>query len=423
MKTLLFITLTICIISCATKEEENIYHGEIVKLLDELSTDSLDIQKILGEEYYHTSYKIKNGKILLGGGYQKFRTKEEDTSLIFVIDIANKKLISKIVDPVNRYIDRVYDLVNDSTLLVMHILDNEYVYLIDIATNKTEKKYIRFNETANRPASIDANGSQLLMTQNVYGFAIADLNNLKGEVFVNSSFYIPHSTVSYPIDADLNLLSGTKIYDSIREKRVTGYAIDKAGEVKWEKSIPDNKQEISSVSLRFFNLLNRFIVKYNNRVESWNRDAGWQIWQFTTKTPIEDAYMVGDKLVTYEYYALEDINGPDYAFRLMTESERKKIKYHEEFNIIDLHTGEKLWSKRLDAPILDDNLYSTPTKYGVVDDKLVLINHYEKSVIDINTLEEQKVHSDIGYGYWGFDTIMDSKTGDLYLEYENVLYW
>lgn len=154
------------------------------QFLKSYAIDSLNIQNIIGEDMFFSSisYRMANGKLLVEGIEKKNRFSDTAPKLIFVVDLEKKKLLSTVTDPVKNHLDLTFNLWNDSTLVLMHSLTNEKVYLINIYNHKVDERQIHFDESANRPHTIDANGEQLLMTNNVYGFAVADLNTLQGKV-------------------------------------------------------------------------------------------------------------------------------------------------------------------------------------------------------------------------------------------------
>lgn len=404
------IVIVICLLSCSSEKKSN---NDMEGLIKKYAINSLNIQDMIGEDNYMLSYKIKNGKLLIAGMRNKERTSDNYTSLIFVIDIENKKLLSTIEDPVKDYVGLRYEMVDDSTLFFTHILTRNEIYLTNIFSHNIEKKYMKFDKSANRPGIIDANGKQLFMTGNVYGFAVADLDKLKGQVFDNSSFHTSQSVVSYPIDEKLNLLSGTFVNDSIYRDIITVYAINEKGDVKWTKTLPPIEYELGqSGAFSFFNFKNCFIVRYHNNVECWDKTDGKLIWNFVNEHPITEAYMVGNKLVMYSSNAEKVVLSDDEK-----ENEKAKEKfYRENFVIIDLDNGKPIWNKSTNG---------ITTSFGILNDDLLLINKKEKLLINISNGEEQNIESalqlssDSAY----FEQIMDTKTGKLYLKFNGVLYW
>lgn len=409
MRDIFIILIATCLLSCTLKTESN---NNIEGLLQKYCTDSLDIQKLIGSENYMLSYKIKKGKLLIQGGRNKERTSDNYTSLIFVIDIENKKLLTTIEDPVKDYIGLKFDLVDDNTLFLTHILTRNEIYLINIHTHETEKKHLQFDKSANRPGKIDINGNQVFMTKNVYGFAVADLRILEGKVFVNSHFSTSRSTVSYPIDTELNLLSGTLQYDSLYNEIITLYAIDNFGKTKWEKALPPVKYDLDySGAFSLFNFQKGFIVRYHNNVECWDKTDGKLVWSFANEYPITKSYMVGNKLIVYSFF--------DSTRMIPSQDEERNQKiidgYKEQFKIIDLETGQVKWSK---------NINGTSSGIGILNDKLVIINKKEKIMVNIDNGEEQETPLDLDIdSYNQFDHSIDTKTGKLYLDYKGALYW
>lgn len=406
------IAMAICLLSCSSESKSN---NDMQQLLKSYSMDSLNIQNIIGEGmfYFHGSYKINNGKLIAGGMRNNERASDNYTNLLFVIDLENKQLLSTVKDPAKDYVDLAFNLWDDSTLVAMHSLKNEEVYLINIYNHEVDKRYIQFDESANRPATIDANGKQLFMIQNVYGFAVADLNTLKGKVFANSSFSTSKSTVSYPIDKALNLLSGTFEYDpnfsENHRESITIYAVDTASKVKWKKALSFIKYDDLD-AFNFYNYAGYFIVKYHNTVECLDKENGKLVWNFINEHPITQTFMVGNKLVVHSSSAGNVIPSEN-------ESEMRKIKetyYREEFKIIDLESGKVLWSK---------NLSGTNSEVGIIGGNVLVYNDKNAFILNLEKMQEQSMKQKMDLNQSSFKNIMDTKTGKLYLEYNGMLYW
>ncbi len=404
--------MVICLLSCSSENKSN---NDMELLLKSYSTDRLSIQDLIGEDmfYFHSSYKINNGKLIACGMRNSERTSDSYNSLLFAIDLENKQLLSTVTDPVKDYVDLTFNLWDDSTLVVMHSLKNEEVYLINIYNHEVDKRYIQFDESANRPATIDVNGKQLFMIQNVYGFAVADLNTLKGKVFANSSFSTFKSTVSYPIDKELNLLSGTFEYDpkfsENHRESITIYAIDAASKVKWKKALSFIKYDDLD-AFNFYNYASCFIIKYHNTVECLDKKNGRLVWHFTNEHPITQTFMVGNKLVVHSSSAGNVIPSEN-------ESEMKKIKetnYREEFKIIDLESGKVLWNK---------NLSGTNSEVGIIGGNLIVYNDKNAFILNLEKMQQHSMKQTMDLNQSSFKNIMDSKTGKLYLEYNGMLYW
>jgi len=394
-----------------TKMESN---NELEATFKTYRTDSVDIQKVIGKDFFfYNDYKIKNGKLLVEGMEEKNRFSDEATKLIFIIDIKSKKLISTIMDPAKDYVDLAFDMVDDTTLLIMHSLTNDEIYLINIFNQKVEKQHIQFDESANRPHIIDAIGKQLFMTCNVYGFSVADLSSLKGKVFVNSSFSTSQSVVSYPLDEHLNLLSGTVKYDSLYNEKITLYAIDNLGNTKWEKELPAiNYANDYSGAFTFFNFKNGFIVRYYNKIEYWDKKLGTLIWEFANEHPISQINLVGNKLIVYSYFNSTGMIPSDDEVR------NQKIKENviENYHILNLDTGNIIWSKESKGE---------SSKFGIIAQILLIGNNKHIEIINFGDNFSTKLY-DNTISKWDevfFKQIIDTKTGKLYLEVNEVLYW
>lgn len=407
------IAMVMCLFSCSLESKRN---NNMEQLIKSYATNSLNIQNIIGKDmfYFNRSYKIKNGKIIASGMRDKERTSNNYTNLIFVIDIKSEKLISTIEDSKKHYYDLVYEMINDSTLFFTHILQKEEIYLVDIFNENMEVKNIEFVSEGNIiPAIIDANGKQLFMTCSVYGFAIVDLDKLEGKVFHNSSFSVFQSVVSYPIDAKLNLLSGTFRYDpdfnNNDRKSITLYAIDDKSQVKWEKELPFIKYNISD-AFYFYSYGSYFIIKYHNAVECLNKKNGKSVWSFINEEPITQTFMIGNKLVVHSSSANNVIPSEN-------ENEMKKIKdtyYREVFKIVDLENGKVLWSK---------NLSGTKSEIGILGNDVFVYNDKDAFVLNLENMQELPIIQTMDLNQSGFKNIMDTKTGKLYLEHNGILYW
>lgn len=407
MRYIYILLIAVCLFSCTKKKNDNNEDNkEMKELLQKYCTDSLDIQKLIGGENYILSYKIKNGKLLIKGGRNKERTSVNYTSLIFIIDIERKELIATIEDPVKDYIGLIFDLVDDSTLLFTHMLTRDEIYLVNIHTLEMEKKHLQFDKSTNRSGRIDINGNQMFMTQSVYGFTVVDLKALKGRSMVSIVLGGGHSTMSYPIDTELNLLSGTFKYDSIHRRIVTLYAIDNKGNTKWEKALPPIKYNALD-NFYIYNYNNNFIVKYHNTVECWNKADGKLIWSFTNEHPIDEAYMTGNRLI---------IESSQYKYaEVIPPNIKGQNDTIESYCIIDLDSGNLIWDKKPSGKSYE---------FALINETLILLNEEEKLTVNIISGEVQNIEKNIELdGSMGFNHTMDTKTGKLYVDYNGILYW
>lgn len=412
MRYFFIITIVMFLSSCLSESKRN---NDMEQLLKSYARDSLNIQNIIGEDmfFFHSSYKIKNGKLIAGGMRDKERTSDNYTSLIFVIDLESKKLISTIEDPEKHYYDLVFEMIDDSTLFYTHILRKEEIYLANIFNKNIEKKNIQFGSGSSSPAIIDANGKQLFMTCNVYGFTIANLDKLEVKVFDNSSFNVSQSVVSYPIDATLNLLSGTFEYDpkfsENHRKSITIYAIDDESKVKWKKALPFIKYDFSD-AFYFYNYGSYFIIKYHNAVECLNKENGKTVWSFINEHPISQTFMVGNKLVVHSFFdSLKMAPSDDEKW-----NEKMKEGYRDQLKIIDLENGKILWRERF---------MGTYSHLGILENNLIVYNSKNAFILNLEKMQEQPMKQTMDLDQSSFENIMDTKTGKLFLNYNGTLYW
>ncbi|PSK92106.1 PQQ-binding-like beta-propeller repeat protein [Taibaiella chishuiensis] len=382
-------------------------------LLKQYSSNSLQLQDLLGKEYRLLSYKISNGKILAQVRRTENLAAGSPMSELRIIDIGQGKVIFSGSNPTIDYTGLDFDFVNDSTIAISNALQPADVYYTNIRSGATEKKQIRFDKTGNRPGILEANGNQLFMVRNVYGFAVVDVSASTGKVYSNPAFNTLQSTVSYPIDASLNLLSGTESTDSASgKKRIILYAIRNDGTQAWEKALPPETYEDGYAgAFNLFNAGDRFIVKHDRMVESWHRADGSVAWQFVNEQPIVAVYNAGDRLVIYSSAGPAEIPSDDKQ-----RNGELKSRGVEQFKILDLKTGKVTWKKESRG---------TRTELGILKGKLLLAGDKGVEVVDLEkgqTLEttpgalagkedaEMKPH-------------MDTKTGKLYLVYHTSVYW
>ncbi len=411
MRYIYILLIAVCLFSCTKKKNDNNEDNkEMKELLQKYCIDSLDIQNLIGSENYMLSYKIKNGKLLIQGGRNKERTSVNYTSLIFIIDIERKELIATIEDPVKDYIGLIFDLFDDDTLLFTHMLTRDEIYLVNIHTLEMVKKHLQFDKSANRSGRIDINGNQMFMTQSVYGFTVVDLNTLKGKSMVTIVLGNGHSTMSYPIDTELNLLSGTFKPESGFKRIVTLYAINDKGNTKWEKALPPIKYGDFD-DFNFYNYNNNFIVKYHNTIESWDKTDGSLIWSFTNEHPIDEAYMTGNRLI------IKSSHYKDTGVIPANTEEQKRMEKEntrERYCIIDLETGNLIWDKRTSG------IYS---EFAIINEVFLLLNEEEKMTVNIVDGKIQNIGENLSLDKIWYEHIMDTGTGKLYLDYQGTLYW
>ena len=173
-------------------------------LLQQYSSNSLQLRDILGKEYRLLSWKISDGKILAQVHKSGNQSADATASELRIIDMAQGKVIFSGINPTIDNTGLDFDLINDSTIAISNALQPADVYYTNIRSGATEKKQVRFDNTANRPGIIAAKGNQLFLVQNVYGFAVVDMGASTGKVYGNPAFNTLQSTVSYPLDANVN---------------------------------------------------------------------------------------------------------------------------------------------------------------------------------------------------------------------------
>lgn len=403
MRILTLLILIICLLSC---KDQNKRIKPI--FLKNHFTHSLNIQEVIGEDFYFLEQKkIKFNRLLVQGGRNKDKFSDSDSCLIFIIDLKSKKLISSVTDPKNDYMGLAFDLEDENTLIITHHLSPDEFFIFDIRTNKLRKREMIFDDSAVRPGILDANGEQLFMTSNVYGFAVANINSGKGKAFVNPSFNVFQSTVSYPIDESVNLLSGMKPIGTNNSDKITLYSIDKNGKTIWTKDLPPIEYELNyNGAFDLYNYKNSFIVRYHNKVESWKRSNGEILWSFSNTYPLTSTYMVGDNLIIHSFANLSK--------RIPTNNEKSNEEiregYREQFKSINLGTGEVNWSK------VRSGSYS---EVGILGDQLIIIGDSIREMVDLSTGKGKSIDTEL----LGLNTVMDTKTGKLYLGIKGILYW
>lgn len=376
--------------------------------------DSLDLAGTIGKEYYTLPYKITNGKILVLAGKVKDRTRV-DPGQLFVVDMEHKKIIYTGEDPTKDYTGLDMTLIDDSTLCAVSALEPEDIYLVHMRMHRTEKRSIRFDATSNRPGIIESNGKQLFMIQNVYGFAVAGLNTAEaGKVFSSSSFSTLQSTVSYPVDRYLNLLSGTKREDGAKETAITLYAIEDNGACRWYKELPPVLYPDGYAGgVQLFRYKDAFIVRYGSTIESWDKNTGNMLWRYANDIPVETVLMSKDKLVLYGFANTSNEIPSDDAAR----NRAIRQSFREQFKAIDPGKGALLWSKAIQV---------TTTTFGLLGDRLLLCNDRELQVIAVDNgkvllVKPGRQGNDLTHA--SLHPGIDTWTGRPYTEFGGKIYW
>lgn len=105
------------------------------------------------------------------------------------------------------------------------------------------------------------------------------------------------------------------------------------------------------------------------------------------------------------------------VFPSENENEMKKIKetyYREQFKIIDLESGKVLWSKKSSG---------TNSQIGIIGNDIFVCNDRSSFILNLEKMQEHPMKQTMDLDQSSFKNIMDTKTGKLFLEHKDVLYW
>src|SRR5690606_173158 len=113
--------------------------------------------------------------------------------------------------------------------------------------------------------------NQVFLINDVWGFGVINQKDFSKVIFHNEGaigLVNPQSsTLSFPVDSSLNLLSGHVVANNT----IQLYAITNQDSIKWRYAI---KQSPKREAVSILNFSNHFVVKYDSTVVGLNKNDG-----------------------------------------------------------------------------------------------------------------------------------------------------
>lgn len=386
----IFFLMVLLLSECSSPQTDYRLSPDITKY----ARDSFDIKGALGGRYKILSCKIKNGKVLIS-------TIDATHKSYFVIaDIKNKKIEHIINNPIEDYYSTTWDA-TPTTVIWADVTKPYDLSFFNLNTETTHKEKASSGDWLSSTDIISC-GNQLFYLGGPYGVAFVDIKGLSKYVYrtVGNTTNPMSSTISYPINNSLNLLSGHTIASNI----IRLYAIDYRDSIKWTYVIHQN-QGNGNVALLTFN--NSFVIKYDSSLVCLNKTNGKILWKTVLKSSIYNILKWQDKILVYSLVNPKGIY-PD------TDS----FEYMITMKLFDISKDVELWSNSfvsIDKP-----------SFGIFGNDLLITDKKSLRIFEMDNGKEtgmKKFAANNKNNYF-FEMLTDLTSGDFYIKsFEGKIYW
>lgn len=356
---------------------------------------SLELPSIIGSEYKVINTVIKQGVLLV-------KATKADTCFFIGVDLTTGRILFNKLDPSDNYISSTFDIINDSIFSLSSLRPSE-IFITNIETGNIQKRVVDFEKKA-RPGRIVLNQNQVFLINDVWGFGVINQKDFSKVIFHNEGaigLVNPQSsTLSFPVDSSLNLLSGHVVANNT----IQLYAITNQDSIKWRYAI---KQSPKREAVSILNFSNHFVVKYDSTVVGLNKNDGKELWNKSLNSSVNEIYKWQDKVLGY---CLVNPKG------IYPDSDN--FEYKVELKLFDCNNGKELWS-------IKANSINVP-HLGICNNRLLLTDNRTFTAFSLDTgqiIEKIPFSKKIKNNY-AFDMLSDMTTGDNYLKsYDGKIYW
>lgn len=363
--------------------------------LTKYTAHSLDLPSIIGSEYKVINTIVKQGVLLV-------KSIKTDTSFFTGVDLATGKILFNKTDPSNDYVSTAFDINGDNIFSLSELKPSD-IFITDIKTSNVQSIVVHF-EKAIGPGDIVLNQSQIFLINDVWGVGVINQKDFSKVIFHNSGeigLVNPQSsTLSFPVDSSLNLLSGHVIANNT----IQLYAITNQDSIKWRYVIKQNSKREAVSILNFSNL---FVVKYDSTLVGLNKNDGKEIWHKALNSSINEIYKWQDKVLGYCLVNPKGIY-PD----------NDDFEYKVDLKLFDCNTGKELWS-------IKTNSINVP-HLGICNNRLLLSDNrtFTAFSLDSGRIIKKISFSKKEKNNYAFDMISDMITSEHYLKsYDGKFYW
>lgn len=363
--------------------------------LTKYTAHSLELPSIIGTQYKVISTTIKQGVLLV-------KATKTDTCFFIGVDLKTGKILFNKPDPSNDYVSSTFDITNDSIFSLSSLLPSE-IFITNIETGNIEKKIMNFSKAV-EPGSIILNKNQIFLINDVWGFGVINQKDFSKVMFHNEGaigLVNPQSsTLSFPVDSSLNLLSGHVVANNT----IQLYAMTNQDSIKWRYVVKQNSKR-EAVSILNFSTL--FVVKYDSILVGLDKNDGKEIWHKTLNSSIYKTYKWQDKVLSYCLVNPKGIY-PD----------NDDFEYKVELKLFDCITGKELWG-------IKTNSISVP-HLGICNNHLLLSDN---TTFTTFSLDKGQIIKKLSFpkkikNNYAFDMLSDIITGEHYLKsYDEKFYW
>ena len=363
------------------------------------TNDSLDIAKTIGSSYKIIDCRIKDNKILIKAVKKITPANGGQYCYFLIINLSTSKIENIVADPFDDYIASSFDIDADK-LYTMSALESDTLFITSLKTNEIKKIVLGFDKAIS-PGEILISQNQLFIYGDLYGIAVINTNTFAKTVFHNTGHTInpQSSTLSFPVDSSLKLLSGHQIND----QDIQLYAIDGRDSIKWTYRMKEETSEIVSL----LNYPNSFVVTYDKLIVALNKTDGHEVWSNTLTRSISEVYKWKDKILTY-YLINPTGMYPD----------TDEFEYRVELKLFNSRDGKEIWSNNIRSINEPD--------IGICNDKLLLTDNNSFTVFSMDNGKELSKKSFLKNerSNYAFEMLTDTKTGKYYLKsYDEKIYW
>lgn len=363
--------------------------------LTKYTVHSLELPSIIGSEYKVISTIIKQNILLI-------KATKTDTCFFIGVDLATRKILFNKPDPSNDYVSSTFDIANNSIFSLSSLVPSD-IFITNIETGNIQKRIVDF-EKETRPGRIVLNQNQIFLINDVWGVGVLNQKDFNKVIFHNEGavgIVNPQSsTLSFPVDNSLNLLSGYVVSNNT----IQLHAITNQDSIKWQYLIKQNsKRETVSI----LNFSNFFVLKYDSTLIRLNKKNGKEIWHKTLNSSINEIYKWEDKVLIYCLIFPKGIY-PD----------NDDFEYNIELILFDCNTGKELWNIKtssINVPHL-----------GICNNRLLLSDNKTFTTFSLDSGQIiEKIHfSKKERNNYAFEMLSDMITGKYYLKsYDEKFYW
>lgn len=357
--------------------------------------DSFDMKATIGNKYKILNSRIKGGKVFISA---------IDTlnKSCFVIADIKKKAVEHIIENStdDDYYSTIWDATSTAVIATSATKDSYKLFFFDFKGGIRSEVFDPSDWVFS--SEIIGSGNQFFYLGGVYGVAFVDTKRLSKKVFKNIGYTTnpTSSTMSYPINDSLNLLSG----HTISKNTMQLYAIDYKDSTKWKYTIQQNSKN-EDISLLNFN--NSFVIKYDSSLIALGKSNGKVLWHTILENSINKIYKWHDKVLVY---CLTNPKG--------TYPDNDSFEYKITMKLFDVSKGIELWSNSFTSINIPD-IFISDNNLLITDKKSLKVFSMDKGKETAMKIIPKKKENN-----YVFEMLTDIVSGNFYLKsFDGKIYW